>query len=294
MKKSLLILAVTLTLCTGLHAQETKPLIFAVGMFQPTVDLNLSTYKPLADYLSRKTGRPVELKVIEGWAGFVPAFKSGTLDIALMGPWGYVMSHHHAGAEAVATIEYDGKPTYHAIAITNKKDINSIRDGKGRTYAFGDVGSTSGYLIPRYIMKKEFGIDPEAYFGRTVNLPHATIEKEVTAGDVDLGSDYDRNRNLMIENGLIKPEDSRIIWTSDPLPNDALAVSREVFADRELVERLREALLGLKQEIVLTPTLLPKHYTGFVKANHASYKMIEDAGLESGVLGPVPENGGKK
>jgi phosphonate transport system substrate-binding protein len=265
-------------------AQDSKPLVLAVGMFQPTAELNQSTYKPLAEYLSRELGRAVELKVINGWAGFVPAFKSGTLDMALMGPWGYVMAHEYAGAEVTATIEYDGKPFYHAIIITNKSGIKKVEDGKGKTYAFGDVGSTSGYLIPRYIMKKEMNLDPDTFFGKTVNLPHATIEKQVASGDVDLGSDYDRNRNLMIEQGLIKPEQSRIIWTSDPLPNDAFAVSKELAKDKKFVAKLQKALSAVKELLKKQPSLLPNHYTGFVVSDHARYELIQNAGLELGLL----------
>jgi phosphonate transport system substrate-binding protein len=283
MKNIILTLLLLSALCLPADAQQ-KPLVFAVGMFQPTIDLNMKTYKPLADYLSAKTGLPIELKVIEGWAGFVPAFKSGTLDLALMGPWGYVMSHQYAGAEAIATIEYDGKPMYHAIAITNNPAIKSIADGKGKVYAFADVGSTSGYLIPRYVMKTKMGIDPDTYFGKTVNLPHATIETQVVAGDVDLGSDYDRNRNTMIEQGLIKAENSRIIWTSDPLPNDAFAVSRELAAKTAVIAKLQKALVDLKKELESNTSLLPHHYTGFVRADNGTYEMIRDAGIKSGAL----------
>jgi phosphonate transport system substrate-binding protein len=288
MKNLTVVLLVVGAVWSVANAQK-KPLVFAVGMFQPTIDLNMATYKPLAEYLSAKTGLPVELKVIEGWAGFVPAFKSGTLDMALMGPWGYVMSHQYAGAEAIATIEYDGKPIYHAIAITNKPSITSIADGRGKVYAFADVGSTSGYLIPRYVMKTKMGIDPDTYFSKTVNLPHATIETQVASGDVDLGSDYDRNRNTMIEEGLIKAENSRIIWTSDPLPNDAFAVSSELAARADVVAKLQKALLDLKKELESKKSLLPNHYTGFVRADNATYEMIRDAGIRSGALSNVQE-----
>jgi phosphonate transport system substrate-binding protein len=291
----LLLLVLSASVFTSeVFAQDKKPPVFAVGMYQPTAELNLTTYKPLADYLSQKLGQPIELKVIDKWAGFVPAFKSGTLDLALMGPWGYVMSHEYAGAEAIGTIEYDGKPTYHAIAITNKPDIKSIQDGKGKVYAFGDAGSTSGYLIPRFVMKTKLGIDPDSYFGKTVNLPHATIETQVAAGLVDLGSDYDRNRNTMIEKGLIKADSSRIIWTSDPLPNDAFAVSKELATNKDLVAKLQQALLDLRKELVSNKSLLPNHYTGFIKSDHANYKMIEDAGKLSGALQNALGDAGKK
>lgn len=287
------ILAILVVMTLQSRGQEKRPLVLAVGMFQPTAELNMSTYQPLARYLSEKLGRSVELKVIEGWAGFVPAFKSGTLDLALMGPWGYVMAHEYAGAQAIATIEYDGRPTYHAIAVTNRDGIHSVLDGKGKTYAFADVGSTSGYLIPRYIMKTMWKIDPDTYFGKVVNLPHATIEKQVAARDVDLGSDYDRNRDLMIEKGLIKAEESRVIWTSDPLPNDAFAVSREIAADGPLTKKLQDALLEIKQELKKNPGILPNHYTGFVKADRSTYEMIRNAGIQSGALTPTEGHNAK-
>ncbi len=45
-------------------------------------------------------------------------------------------------------------------------------------------------------------------------------------------------RDAMIADGLIKASDSKIIWTSDPLPNDAFAVSAQLFKDKTLVIRL--------------------------------------------------------
>jgi hypothetical protein len=59
---------------------------------------------------------------------------------------------------------------------------------------------------------------------------------------LDAGADYNRNRNAMIEQGLIKAEQSKIIWQSAPLPNDAVAVSKALYADKALVARLQAAL----------------------------------------------------
>jgi phosphonate transport system substrate-binding protein len=205
----------------------------------------------------------------------------------LMGPWGYVLANHHSGAQAVATILYDGKPEYFAIIVTNPKTgIERIEDMKGRTFAFGDKGSTSGYLIPFYQFQK-MGIDPDTFFSKVVYTKHQAIETQVTRGELDAGADYNRNRNAMISDGLIKAQDSKIIWTSAPLPNDAFAVSAELAKDRALVLRVQKALEKVGTELKARPDLLPARYTGFVKSDNAFYAPIREAGLATGKLAPV-------
>lgn len=203
-----------------------------------------------------------------------------------MGPWGYVLANHTAGAQVVATILYDGKPEYFAIMVTHPSSgINSIPDMKGKTFAFGDKGSTSGYLIPLYHFQKQ-GIDPETYFSKVIHTKHQAIETQVTRGELDAGADYNRNRNAMIEQSLIRAEDSKIIWQSDPLPNDALAVSADLYKESGFVKQLQDALIAIGPELKQTPNLLAPHYTGFVAKDNTFYKPIRDAGLATGKLAP--------
>ncbi len=260
------------------------PLKLGVGLFQPDKDKNDATYRPLASYLAKKLGRTVELRTVDSWEGLAKSLANGETDIALMGPWGYVLANHQAQAQVVSTILYDGKPEYFAIIVTHPgSGINSAKDLKGRSFAFGDKGSTSGYLIPlHYFMQNN--IDPERYFSKLIYTKHQAIETQVTQGALDAGADYNRNRNAMIEQGLIKAEASKIIWQSPPLPNDAVAVSRELARDPDFVKRLRSALLGVGDALKSQPDLLPPHYTGFVSRDNDFYKPIRDAGLATGTL----------
>ena len=142
-------------------APAAEPLRLGVGLFQPDKDKNDATYRPLADYLARALERPVQLRTVDSWEGLAKSLANGETDIALMGPWGYVLANHRAGAQAVATILYDGKPEYFAIMVTHPESgIESIADLEGRTFAFGDKGSTSGYLIPLHHLMT-LGITPE-------------------------------------------------------------------------------------------------------------------------------------
>ena len=283
----ILIAIVSMLISNAATAANATPgtLQFGVGLFQPDKDKNDATYRPLADYLATKLGRKVVLRTVDTWEGLAKSLSNGETDIALMGPWGYVLANHHAGAQAVATILYEGKPEYFAIMVTHQKSgIRRIEDLKGKTFAFGDKGSTSGYLIPYHHFQKN-GIDPETYLGRVINTKHQAIEMQVTRGELDAGADYNRNRDAMISEGLIKAQDSVVFWTSDPLPNDAVAVRADLAKDAAFVARLRAALESVGPELKRTPNLLPPRYTGFVAKDNGYYRPIRDAGLATGKLG---------
>ena len=280
----IILLAFTSTMAS---AQNNRPLEFGVGLFQPDKEKNDATYKPLAAYLSKKLGREIKLRTVDTWEGLAKSLAASETDMALMGPWGYVLANHQAGAEAVATILYQGKPEYFAIMVTNPKSgINSIEDLKGKTFAFGDKGSTSGYLIPFHEFYKR-GLDVDKYFSKVIYTKHQAIETLVTRGELDAGADYNRNRDAMIGQGLIKAADSKIFWTSQPLPNDAFAVSSELAKDKAFTARLVKALEEIGAELTAQPNLLPNNYTGFVAKNNKYYAPIRDAGLATGKLAPV-------
>lgn len=280
-------------LARSAFAQGT-PLKFGVGMFQPDREKNDATYRPLAQHLAQRLGRPVELRTVDSWEGLAKSLANGETDIALMGPWGYVLANQFSEAQAVSTILYQGKPEYFAMIVTHPESgLNSAEDllgpkGKGRIFAFGDKGSTSGYLIPLHFFMQQ-GIDPEKHFARVLYTKHQAIEMQVAAGQIDAGADYNRNRSAMIEQGLIKAERSKIIWQSAPLPNDAVAVSAALFKQKSFVKRLQDALAEVGPLLKSQPQLLPTYYTGFVHTDNGFYKPIRDAGLSTGKLSPRPQ-----
>lgn len=270
---------------------QASPLRLGVGLFQPDRERNDATYRPLAEHLAARLSRPVVLRTVDTWEGLAKSLASGETDIALLGPWGYVLAHQSAAAQVVATILYDGKPEYHAIIVTHpesglKSVADLIKSGKTRSFAFGDKGSTSGYLIPLHFFMQNGVPDPEKHFAKVIYTKHQAIETQVAAGQLDAGADYNRNRNAMIEQGLITADRSRIIWQSAPLPNDAVAVSATLYKDKALVARVQAALLEVGPLLKTQPQLLPAHYTGFVASDNSLYKSIRDAGLATGKLLP--------
>lgn len=277
----LAIVLVQLVVAGPTHAADK--LRFAVGPFQPTPGDTRKAYEPFFRHIAEKLGRDYELVVTNDWAGISIALANGQADVAWMGPWGYVLAHQEGGAEALATVKYDGKPTYHAIMLGRPGLKIAIwpDDAKGLSLSLADVGSTSGWLVPTYFFKTH-GIDPKTFFKYRDGASHAANVTAVASGQVDLASDYDRNFRAMIEKGVVKAGDADIVWTSDALPNDPLVMRKGL--DPALATEIQKIVLAISEE--QAKSLMPPHYTGWIAATHASYKLIEDAGVAVGRIKP--------
>jgi phosphonate transport system substrate-binding protein len=143
-----------------------------------------------------------------------------------MGPWGYVLANHQAGRAG----HFDHSLRRQARVFRDHGHPPEFRHQQRRRSQGQDLclrrqGFDFGLPDPAALLHDP-GHYPDKYFSKVVHTSHQAIETQVTQGVLDAGADYNRNRNAMIEQGLIKAELSKIIWTSAPLPNDAFAVSK--------------------------------------------------------------------
>ena len=138
---------------------------FGVGPLQPTPEESKTAFEPFFKYLADQLGTQYDLVATTDWAGISVALANDQIDVAWMGPWGYILANDTAKAQAIATMKYDGKPIYHAIVV-GRPGLNISKwpdDAKGLKISFADVGSTSGWLIPTTWFQAQ-GIDPKSYF----------------------------------------------------------------------------------------------------------------------------------
>ncbi|MBR0656812.1 phosphate/phosphite/phosphonate ABC transporter substrate-binding protein [Plastoroseomonas arctica] len=282
-RRSLLLAAPALSLAAGsARAQSGTRLRFAVGPFQPTAGDTRRAYEPFFAHLARAAGRPYELTVTTDWAGIAVALANDQVDCAWMGPWGYVLAKDRAGAEAIAVVKYNDLPTYQAIILA-RPELAIARfpeDARGMSISFADAGSTSGWLIPHYWFRTQ-GIDVRSFFRYRDGASHPANVTAVANGQVDLATDYDRNLAAMIAANRVREEQVKIVWRSEPLPNDALAVRREL--DPALKAVLRDAALTIDPPTAAQ--VMPTNYTGWNGATPDSYALIEAAGRALGRIG---------
>jgi phosphonate transport system substrate-binding protein len=309
---SLCALLFLLTLTISI-TQAQRPLIrFGVGPLQPTPAGTQAAFEPFFAWLAEELDVDYELTATDSWAGISIAMISEQVDVAWMGPWGYVLANDASevltgkAITAIATVKYDEKPIYHAI-IVGQPDLelpmldmgtepdtetveNWLDSASSYRISFADLGSTSGFLIPTAFFKT-YGVDPKTHFtSYSEGATHAANETAVVNEQVDLATDFDRNRNTMISNGAFTEEQSVIYWQSAPLPNDAIAVRAGL--DPELVAKLQAILLGITPEQAQELAIgiagtdnTQVRYTGFIEATDASYRSIRQAGIFIGKVG---------
>jgi phosphonate transport system substrate-binding protein len=224
----------------------------------------------------------LDLTVANDWAGISVALATQQIDVAQMGPWGYVLARLKGDAQAISMLLIQGRNYYKAIVV-GRPGLEIKRfpeDAKGMSMQMLDVGSTSGWLVPTHFLRQR-GIEPRSFFGRYAEGASAAAAQMATVGgQVDLATGWDTHRNTMIRNGQIKPDSNRIVWESDPLPNEPVVVRRGF--DPELARRLQQALSSMPE--AKARDMMPWPYTGFVPTSHEPYAVLEKMGREVGVL----------
>lgn len=272
--------ALSLIAGSAARAQGT-PIRFGVGPLQPTPGDTRRVYEPFFSHLAKALGRPYELVATTDYAGIAIALANEQVDAAWLGPWGYVLAREKSGCEALTTVNYRGKPTYQAIIMARPelKIEHFPADAKGLSISFTDAGSTSGWLIPHYWFKSQ-GIDPRTYFKYRDGATHASQSIAIASGQVDLATDFDRNLDVMLATGKVTMEQLRIVWRSDPLPNDALAARKGLDAETRAI--ITKAALAI--DATNAAAIMPPNYTGFIQSTPTTYAQIEAAGRAMGKI----------
>ncbi len=217
--------------------------------FVPSVEADkiAENAQPMADFLSKELGMPVETYTTQDYAGLVEAMKSGQVDIGSLPPLAYVLAKDRGAAEVLIKTSRRGSPTYHCM-FTARADsgIAKIEDAKGKRIAFVDPSSASGFLFPAAHLKAK-GIEPETYFSQTVFAGgHDAAIRAVYSGDVDVAATYDDARNKLEKLDAYKDVKGKVvvIGKTDEIPNDTISVRSGLAPD--LVARIKAALLKYK------------------------------------------------
>jgi phosphonate transport system substrate-binding protein len=279
--RRLLLAAAGATLAAPALAQGRPTLKIGLGPQQPTQADTRRVWEPVYRAVAEKAGANLELQVANDWAGIATALANEQIDVAQMGPWGYILAKVRGEARIINTMLVNGIPTYKAIIVARPglTVAKFPEDARGKSMQMLDVGSTSGWLVPTHFLRSK-GIEPKTFFGRYAEGASAAAAQMATVnGQVDLATGWDTHRNTMIRNGTIQPTSNTVVWESDPLPNECVVVSKSFPQDRAAA--LGAALAGLSEE---EKKLLPWPYTGFVPATHQPYEGLETMGRDLGAI----------
>jgi phosphonate transport system substrate-binding protein len=207
-------------------------------------------YKPLADYLGKKCGgKAAEVFVTPAYSGVIEALRSDQIDCAYLNPLSYALAVEEFKGKPEQLVPlsmpvFHGSPTYVGIIFTRADSgINTIKDFKGRTFAFADRTSTSGYLYPAGLMM-EAGIDPNRDV-RAVNMGGSASVLAVFNKQADGGASYDTAIDMTLKDPA-KIKQMKVIAKTDPIPN-GMFVARGNIDPAEL-EELKAAMAVINND----------------------------------------------
>lgn len=232
----------------------------------------------LTAYAESRLGVPMRVTRGTDYAAVVEALRSNQLEFAHLGPAAYALARRSLGERVIPLLRHrghDGAEGYFSVIFVRADSpFRTLADLRGRSFAFADPNSASGFAAPSYFLRKE-GVEPARFFGRTgFSGNHEQSVIAVLNGTFDAAATFWNNEQSgniqrMVEKGMIQPGTTRIIWRSPLIPNSPTVTRREVPED------LRRDFIAMMQDMPqAAPEVLRQMSTntaGFALARHEDY-----------------------
>ena len=104
----------------------------------------------MAELLNKETGLHFKTSVATSYAAVIEAMGAGKVDIGWLATFSYVLAKDKYDVELLLIVQRFGSPFYRGqIMVRSDSGINSLKDLKGKSFAFVDPASTSGHLYPK-------------------------------------------------------------------------------------------------------------------------------------------------
>lgn len=255
------------------------------------VETQTSTTKTMDAFLKhaeKVTGVKWELYQATDYSGVMNALIAGQINLAWLSGFSYcqTFADSKGGVEPlVAAAAVDGSMGYNAVVVVKSDSpYKTIDDLKGKIVARTDPLSGSGYLIPTAAFRA-MGKPVDEYFKSPLSGGHVQSVLGVLKGTYDAAftwtskGDGFGNIRQMMNQGLLKREDIRIIWTSDPLPSPPVVIRKDVPADMRA--DMLKLFTGLKDvDMHLAEAVAQGKTTGIMPVSHKDYGLMCQAATD--------------
>jgi phosphonate transport system substrate-binding protein len=230
-------------------------------------------YRPLAAYLSKRLGQPVELAMVNTYEAILLDFAEQKIGAAFLGSMVAALAMDRHDARVLAKPELpDGTATYYGVVfVKDGSSVQQFRDLAGRSIAMVRT-TTAGNLFPCYLMMRQGLLSgPDA--PRIVWVgTHDDVATEVMAGRADAGA----IKNLRLETLLSRHSDWKVrrIAASEHVPSNALVLRKDLA--EKLGPALTQALLGMTGDALGRDALKAMGTKRFISCSPEEYGPIYD------------------
>lgn len=200
-------------------------------------------WQPFVDHLSSCTGKKTQFIQVHSPAATVEALRAGRISLSTLSTGDTAFAVNIAGAVPFA-IRGDAKgPTvYHMIAVTKKDSpIRRVKDLAGKRVAHASATSITGNLAARTLFPKE-GITPDKDYKVLYSGKHDNSIAGVQSGDYDAAIADEGVYVRMLQRGILKQGELRVIYQSRPFPNGSLVYAHDLVP--ELKKKITDCSTG--------------------------------------------------
>jgi phosphonate transport system substrate-binding protein len=214
---------------------------------QKPTDL-LATGEEFGRVLGTLVGVPVRVTVASDYAAVIEALRNRSADLAFVHPGGYVLASREAKAVIVAKNVWHGKASFTSrIYVRRDSGITSLEALRGRTMAFVDPASSSGYIYPMVLLIKRGLVtnrDPKTFFKDVVfSGAHDASMRALLNGHVDAIASFDMAREQYLKD---KAERERLDFVAETEPIPEAGIAARDGLDPATVAKVRSALLQIR------------------------------------------------
>ena len=234
---------------------------------------------PILAQLEKDLGVKVKPVTATDYRGTIEALKFKKAELGHLGPKSYVeaSNNNYANVEPVAQLQLaNGSLGYRSCLIVHAdSDIFSPEDMAGKTFAFNDPNSTSGYLVPSAFFMMELGVDPQKHFSKvTFSGSHEASILAVAAKKVEIASTNLPDLQQLTRESKVPRGALRVIWVSKLIPNDPIVVRKDLPASFK--SAIQESLTTMRARNPEAFKEIGAWLGGFVPADDGKYQVIRD------------------
>lgn len=230
-----------------------------VHPYKPVTDL-YTIFKPIANYISQKTGKPVELRIGKTNSEIVDILGKGEIDFSFLGPALYVETRSKYPLTPLAQVVNDGKPSFYGVIVVRKgSGITSLKALKGKTFAFGERDSTLSHITPLYMLM-EAGVRLSDLKKYSFLGSHDNVALNVARGTYDAAGLQPDVAAKYLAEGL------EIIAQTMDLPEHVFAATKSL--DPATTAQIQNALLSMDISLLKG---IKKSLTGIQKFNDKDF-----------------------
>ena len=275
--KALLGLVVALA-CLVPAAVVAQPLHLVLTPSQKPTDL-LAAGEEFGQTLGKLYGAPVRVTVASDYAAVIEALRNRTADLAFVHPVGYVLASREAKARIVARNLWHGKSTFTSrIYVRKDRGLKTLEELRGKTIAFVDPTSSSGYTYPMVLLIQRGLVknrDPKTFFREVVFAgAHDAAMRALLNGHVDAIASFDMAREQYLSDPA---EREKITFVAETPPIPEAGIAARDGLDPAAFARIRGALLQMRGPAYAS--LLKRMYDidGFEPAEDRDYDPVRAA-----------------